>query len=65
MSAADNRADTRPIGWLTRDEMIVRVMSELRDRRSLYCERCGAKVLDPLCKSCLEIALCELEASDA
>jgi hypothetical protein len=65
MKPGEWRSDASPVHWLTRDEMIQMIMSQLKDRRSLYCERCHAKVLDPLCGSCLELALRELEASDA
>ena len=42
--------------------LLAEVRKKIKDIDSQLCERCRKKVLDPLCPSCLEMALREEEA---
>lgn len=51
-----------PLPFVPGDSAFQQVIDRLSDLDSKFCERCRGKVLDPLCASCLELALKEVEA---
>ena len=44
------------------DPLMEKILKRLKDLDASLCESCRARVLDPLCPSCLEMAKKELAA---
>lgn len=55
----------QPLSVLSEDrEWLLHISNTLKDKDAIFCERCNAKALDPLCPECLEMIRLEAVAKD-
>ncbi len=47
---------------LPNNVLFEKILAKIQELDAQLCERCRAKVLDPLCPSCFEMIRCEIEA---